>query len=230
MSVKAHQSPAQPATLHMDGRGWDMQGLKRSVVLPAILLLISTAAHANLLVNGDFSQGPIVRHGWKPVPKGKKTILAWHVKQNSVDYVTTYWQQPTGAVASIDMNGTATKRNESPNQPGVLAQSFATDAGTSYQVTFYLSANPAGGPAERTMVVKVGSTRARFHWNIEKERNTLSDMKWKPETVAFTATAASTELKFISTTKSGVFGPAIALVSVDAAAPAQAPTVATAVH
>ena len=196
-----------------------MEILRHGVVLSAILLLMSAEAHADLLVNGDFSQGPIVRHGWKPVPKGKKTIEAWHVKQNSVDYVTTYWQQPTGAVASLDMNGTATKRNESPNQPGVLAQSFATEAGTAYQLTFYLSANPAGGPDLRTMVVKVGNTRAHFRWNIENERNTLSDMKWKLETVAFTAAAASTELKFISTTKIGVFGPAIALVSVDPAAP-----------
>ena len=73
-----------------------MRRLRRSVLLPAILLLISTAAHANLLVNGDFSQGPIVRrHGWKPVLKGWRSIVAWHVRQNSVDYVTTYWQQPT---------------------------------------------------------------------------------------------------------------------------------------
>ncbi len=199
-------------------------------MLAAILLPMATAAHANLLVNGDFAQGPIVRHGWKPVTKGRKSIVAWHVRQNSVDYVTTYWQQPTAAVASIDMNGTATKRNESPNQPGMLVQSFATGVGSSYQLTFYLSANPAGGPAERTMLVKVGNTRARFHWNVEKERNTLSDMKWKLETVAFTATAASTELKLISTTKTGVFGPAIALVSVDPTAPTRVPSITTALH
>jgi hypothetical protein len=156
--------------------------------------------------------------------------VAWHVKQNSVDYVTTYWQQPTGAVASIDMNGTATKRNENPNQPGALAQSFATDAGASYQLTFYFSANPAGGPAKRTLLVKVGNTRARFHWDIEKEGNTLSDMKWKLETVAFTATAASTVLKFVSTTKIGVFGPAVALVSVDPVAPTRMTPIATTVH
>jgi choice-of-anchor C domain-containing protein len=190
------------------------------VVLPAILLLISAEARANLLVNGDFSQGPIVRHlGWKPVAKGERKIVAWHVRHNSVDYITTYWQQPAGAVASIDMNGTATKRNESPNQPGTLAQSFATEAGTAYQLTFYLSCNPAGGPTLRTMVVKVGDTQAHFVWNIQKERNTLSDMKWKRRRVAFTATADSTVLKFISTTKIGVFGPAIALVSVDPVAP-----------
>jgi hypothetical protein len=117
------------------------------------------------------------------------------------------------------MNGTATKRNQSPNQPGSLVQSFATAAGTSYQLTFYLSCNPAGGPTLRTMVVKVGNTKAHFRWNIQKERNTLSDMKWTLETVAFTATEASTKLKFISTTKIGVFGPAIALVSVDPVAP-----------
>jgi hypothetical protein len=92
-----------------------MHILRHSVVLPAILLLISTAAHANLLVNGDFSQGPNVRHGWKTVSKGQKSIQAWRVKRNSVDYVTTYWQQPMGAVASLDMNGAQTKRNENPN-------------------------------------------------------------------------------------------------------------------
>jgi hypothetical protein len=128
-----------------------MQSVRHSFLLPAILLILSTEAHANLLVNGDFSQGPIVRHGFKTVPKGKKSIVAWHVKQYSVDYITTLWQQPAGAVASIDMNGTPTKRNESPNQPGVLAQSVATEAGTSYQLSFYLSANPEGGPDERTM-------------------------------------------------------------------------------
>jgi choice-of-anchor C domain-containing protein len=207
-----------------------MQLFRRYAMLAAILLPMATAAHANLLVNGDFAQGPIVRHGWKPVTKGRKSIVAWHVRQNSVDYVTTYWQQPTAAVASIDMNGTATKRNESPNQPGMLVQSFATGVGSSYQLTFYLSANPAGGPAERTMLVKVGNTTARFHWNVEKERNTLSDMKWKLKKVAFTATAASTVLKLISTTKTGVFGPAIALVSVDPTAPTRVPSITTALH
>ncbi len=87
----------------------NMQRLLHYVVLPVILLLISTGADADLLVNGDFSQGPIVRHlGFRPVTKGRKSIAAWHVKQNSVDYVTWYWQRPAGAVASIDMNGTAT--------------------------------------------------------------------------------------------------------------------------
>jgi choice-of-anchor C domain-containing protein len=195
-----------------------MQSVRHSFLLPAILLILSTEARADLLVNGDFSQGPIVRHGFKTVPKGNKSIVAWRVKQNSVDYVIN-WQQPAGAVASIDMNGTPTKRNESPNQPGVLAQSFATEAGTSYQLSFYLSANPSGGPDERTMDVKVGNTKAHFHWNIKKEGNNVNDMKWTLETVPFTATAASTELKFISTTKTGLFGPAIALVSVDQTGP-----------
>jgi choice-of-anchor C domain-containing protein len=210
-----------------------MRILRRSVLLPVILLLISTEAHANLLVNGDFSQGPTVhRRGFKPVTKGRKSIVAWHVRQNSVDYVTWYWQQPTGAVASLDMNGTATKRNESPNQPGVLVQSFATVAGASYQLTFYFSGNPAGGPKLLTMLVKAGNTRKHFTWNVGKEGNTVGDMKWTLETVPFTATAASTELKFISTTKIGNNGPAIALVSVDPAAPTRmAPTgPATGVH
>jgi hypothetical protein len=72
----------------------NMQRLLHYVVLPVILLLISTGADADL--------------GFRPVTKGRKSIAAWHVKQNSVDYVTWYWQRPAGAVASIDMNGTAT--------------------------------------------------------------------------------------------------------------------------
>jgi len=202
-----------------------MQKTKNFLAASATLILLSTGANANLLVNGDFSQGPNVPpDGYATVVKGQTSIPAWNVERKSVDYNTTFFTEPPGAIASIDMNGTSVKGHENPNQPGILTQAFATTAGAAYQLSFYFSGNPAcdAPPAKKTLVVEVGNTKSRFVWNVQKKRNTQYNMKWTLETVAFTATSASTLLKFVSTTKIGECGPVIGLVSVDPAAPARA--------
>jgi len=112
---------------------------------------------------------------------------------------------------SIDMSGV---------EAGTLSQTFATTIGNTYTVSFYLSGNPAGLPALKTLDVSAtGGTVGSYSY--DASANTLSSMNWTQETYEFMATAASTTLTFVSTTP-GEFGPAIDNVVVTEIVPTKA--------
>ncbi len=149
--------------------------------------------------NASFETGTYVDNGFgfEQLNAGDTSLDGWTVEAGSVDWVGTYWPAQDGSM-SIDMSGL---------DSGTLSQTFATTIGSNYTVSFYMSGNPAGPPAIKTLDLSAtGGTVSSY--SFDASGNTLSNMNWTQETYAFLATSASTKLTFTSTTQFQ-YGPAI---------------------
>jgi choice-of-anchor C domain-containing protein len=149
--------------------------------------------------NASFETGTYVDNsfGFEQLNAGDTSLDGWTVDAGSVDWIGTYWPAQDGSM-SIDMSGL---------DAGTLSQTFATTVGNTYTVSFYLSGNPAGPPAVKTLNVSAtGGTVSSY--SFDASANTLSSMIWTQETYSFLATGTSTTLSFVSTTP-GPFGPAL---------------------
>jgi hypothetical protein len=98
-------------------------------------------------------------------------------------------------------------------ETGAISQIVETIPGMTYQVTFDMSGNPDGGPAEKTMSVSADGISSQTFQYITGA-NTRTDMQWVSHTYYFMATDSTTLLTFASQT-AGWFGPALDNVSME---------------
>lgn len=185
--------------------------LKASAAVLAFGLFAASAANAtpSIIQNGNFAITSCTS-SFCTYGAGNSTGIAdWTVGSGStdspggsVDLVTTYWQSPPLGGNSVDLDG---------NAPGSISQSFATDVGTNYQVSFYLSGNPDGGSNTKTL----DSSGLQFIYLTGS--NSHSAMDYTLQTYDFTATSALTTLSFVSQdAPTSPYGPVIGDVSVNA--------------
>ena len=176
-------------------------------------LLVSVApwssAGANLLTNGSFEDGPVV-----PTPPDfvslnppSTAITGWTVTRAQIDYIgTSFWQHADG-IRSLDLDGT-------PGRGGV-AQTFATEVGVAYLVTFDLASSPGGNSADAVKRLGVEAAGQSQEFTFDSTGRTRQDMGWQTESWNFTANSNSTTLELFSlATVDGSFGPALDNVSV----------------
>jgi choice-of-anchor C domain-containing protein len=181
------------------------------------LLFNSYGAHASPFVNGSFEVGPAVGpQGFTTLNGGDTSITGWTVggpnTANAIDYIGGYWVSEDGT-HSLDLNGLV---------PGSISQTFDVVAGHTYQVSFWMAGNPAGGPTIKTLDATADVTLSSA--SFDTTGTSLTNMGWTLKTFDFTATSTSETLSFTSTTigDSGVsglptaFGPALDNVSVTA--------------
>jgi choice-of-anchor C domain-containing protein len=156
-----------------------------------LMFASASAQAANLIMDGDFNNTNATFVDVASV----STIGPWHVTSGSVDLIGGYWQSPSGPNASaggtngsIDLNGSG---------PGTISQSFTTQVGKEYALTFDLSGNPDGGPATKMVKVVVGPAGAVDTFPAVLEAlSSHSNMNYLPEELDFTATGTTTTLKF----------------------------------
>lgn len=185
-----------------------MNNMRRAVTLCIVSfsLAVITDAHANLLINGSFEQGP--NSNTNNIPPGSTAISGWIVTRAPIDgEVSTAggWQAADGT-HSLDLNGS----------PGVggIAQTFGTVSGQQYQVTFSLAGNPTTARITSLGVEAAGQSAA-FSFNTTGK--TLFNMGWVTKSWTFAATDSVTTLEFFSTdTLDSNIGPALDNVSVAA--------------
>ena len=177
----------------------------RVSALPALLaslaigLMATTTASAAALSNGSF-ETPVATGTFQNFAAGQ-AIGAWTVASGNVDLVhSNLWTAADGD-QSVDLNGST---------PGSLCQSFDTQAGSDYVVSFSMSRN--GGAASATMDVTVDGTV--FGSYVHNVPWTAADPAWQPHSLQFTASGASTSLCFVSTTTATVaHGPVVDAVA-----------------
>lgn len=188
-----------------------MNPVKR-LTLCLALASFTSAASANLLVNGSFEQpgdcfGAVsTLQGWS-VDGGNLDIIGSACSNPLVPADGSYW---------LDMTGNFF--------PATISQSFATTPGNSYSLSFYFGGNPQwqyfpypnDGPVKSMNALIDGSVVGTY--TIDTTGLATSDAGWVFETVAFTANSSSTTVSFVSLNNSGVFGPTLDGVSVDPAA------------
>ena len=184
-------------------------GLGVAIGTAVALALSGSALAFTGLTNGGLETGTYVDagSGFEQLNAGDTSIDGWTVDAGSVDWISTYWPAQQGSM-SLDLSGA---------EAGTISQTLATTIGNTYTVSFYLSGNPAGAPAVKTLdVTATGASPASYTY--DTTGNDLSNMNWAPETFTFLATSSSTTLSFVSTTP-GFFGPALDNVAITETVP-----------
>jgi len=173
----------------------------RMMLMMFFVLAFTSAVFAQS--NGSFENG--INPGiFTTVSAGSNNITDWRVDFGNVDYIGSYWQASEG-VRSIDLNGL---------RRGRISQRLGTVAGWTYKVTFDMSGNPDGGPAQKIMSVSInGSSSQYYFYDTSLTENTKDDMKWMSNTYYFTATSIRTVLAFDSEIE-GLYGPALDNVTI----------------
>jgi choice-of-anchor C domain-containing protein len=155
----------------------------------------------NLLINGSFEEGPEPGM-FKPLDVGSTAIKGWTVTRGQIDYIGAFWQAADGK-RSIDLHG-------SPGYGGI-AQTFATDKGQKYRVTFALSCTP--GTGEKKIAVRAAGKKSEFR--CDGSKTTKQDMRWVTHSWEFTAVSDRTTLEIHTLeTTDPEQGPALDNVSV----------------
>jgi choice-of-anchor C domain-containing protein len=175
-------------------------------VMASGLLFSSLEARADLVLNGSFEDSSIDPGSFTTLSAGSTAITGWTISSGSVDYIGTYWTAQNGS-RSLDLDGGA---------PGGIqaSQAIATTVGQQYLVSFWLAANPDGGPNPKTVDVSFGSSGPES-FAFTPTGTTKDNMGWQLFSFTYTATDALSDLSFLSTTD-GAYGPALDNVSVDA--------------
>lgn len=174
--------------------------MKKFALGLAVALALPVAANAAVFTNGSFETGPAAGQ-FATLGNGSTAISNWVVGGNSIDYIGTYWQNQDGD-RSIDLSG---------GNAGSIAQTFDTVANQIYNVSFWLSGNPAGAPTIKTVLVDVGGAATPF--TFDTTGISLGAMGWVQKTFSFTAAGTSTTLTFASDNATA-YGPALDNVSV----------------
>jgi choice-of-anchor C domain-containing protein len=174
-------------------------------------------AKANLISNGSFETGTDPGGGFLTVDAPNSTdITGWTVGGASVDYIGGYWQ-PGQGLRSIDLSGS---HEFDGVEWGSLSQTFATQAGQKYVVSFLLSGNPDGPPITKTLDVSVvppSGSPTIFTFDTSTTPTTHANMGWVLETFTFVADANSETITFASdpTENNTFYGPALDAVDIE---------------
>jgi choice-of-anchor C domain-containing protein len=180
--------------------------LKRTLSAAAVVSLclasgFSQASASTIVTDGNFND-PTGGSGFTTYFSGQ-SFNAWNVTGGGVDLIGGYWQAPTSGAGSVDLDG---------NAPGAISQSITAPAGN-YVLRFFLSGNPDGSPAMKTVDVSIAGVTQAFAYTIGS--NSHSNMMYQMETLDFTLSGPTT-LSFTSTDSGTPYGPVIGDVSISA--------------
>jgi choice-of-anchor C domain-containing protein len=164
-----------------------------------------SSVKANNIENGSFETGvnlpPINSFGGVSATSTRQ-IDGWTVTSGAIDWVgRLYWEASDGNY-SIDLNAAS---------PGAISTSFSTVVGENYTLSFDVAGNPDGGPTVKNFDLAIANVNRRFAF--DTSGYSRSNMGWKKITLRFTASAVTTNLKFIGVSP-GASGAAIDNVEV----------------
>lgn len=184
-------------------------GTYRSVLATLLIFFSWGCSHAaSVLVNGSFEAASVdPGTTWIGLPVGDASISGWTVIQDTIHYMGTYWVASDGE-RSVDLDGAS-------GDAGGIQQEFSTIAGATYEVTFDMSGNLAGGPTIKPMRVIADGQSTDFTFDITGI--TRADMGWKSHSWTFTADDTLATLQFLSLNSPSSYGPVIDSVSVELA-------------
>ncbi|MDX3763829.1 DUF642 domain-containing protein [Streptomyces sp. AK02-04a] len=106
---------------------------------------------------------------------------------------------------------------------GAISQTFATEPGATYEVTYWLAGNYASGPAVKTGTVTAGGASQAI--SFDTTGKSATNMGYEKKTLTFVADGSGeSTLAFASSNNSG-YGPVISNVSVTKVQPAPIPAI-----
>ncbi|WP_426162912.1 choice-of-anchor C family protein [Sandarakinorhabdus sp. DWP1-3-1] len=159
---------------------------RRSMLAAVAAVALAGSAQAATILNGSFEAGVPDPGAFATLPAGSGNVDNWTIGGGGIDYIGTYWIAQDGT-RSLDLSALGA---------GSISQDLATDIGSSYAVTFFMSGNPDGAPGLKTLVASAGAASEEF--TIDASTFSSPDIVWTPFTFNFTATSATTTLTFTS--------------------------------
>ena len=180
--------------------------LSRPLAVAAVVasLFAAHASRADLLVNGDFEQGPSIP-SLNPifsVAPGNTALTGWTVTGGAINIVTDNYWVPFSGHRSVALSSTG---------PGGIQQDIPTSPGAIYRLTFSISGEPLSSPTLKHLRVTAGGTVQDETFDITPAWQW--DMMWSQRTLDFTATGSTTTLTLASQDATQ-WGPAIDAASV----------------
>ena len=201
----------------------------RFVILMAVATVMTTysaqVVEGNLLENGSFEIYTKDPGTWTfpgrvdlGLEVGNTAITGWTVIKGPIDYFGVCPADPPNFWRAAD-GDYSLELAASPSSGGV-SQAFATTAGQTYRVQFYLSGSPMTGwsgenQPNKTVRVQAAGQSADFAFDVSAEQNTYTDMKWKRCAFFFVADSDVATLEIFSTMEPVHIGPVIDNVSVE---------------
>jgi choice-of-anchor C domain-containing protein len=178
-----------------------------AVAVLCTISFVSANAHAaNLIVNGSFEQGTwLGNYSWYRVAPGSTDMTGWIIGGAGIDWHNSAQMVPQNGTYVVDLNLDGNGLSDT----GTISQSFPTNSGTSYTLSFYL-ANPYGhSPSIPLLNVNLNGTDYAFNPQAWSGWTNA----WVLERITFQANASSTAVTFSSLDGSGYWGPVLDNVS-----------------
>ncbi len=154
--------------------------------IAVVLLWGNTAVPALAvdLVNGSFESG--IDPGTSYVAANNADVVGWTIS-GGVRYVGDYWQAADES-RSLDLSDSVS----------TVSQSFATDGGGAYAVTFSMSGDPSDVIGAKQVEISVGSVGSLLQTYVTTPNNSRMNMLWKSYFFELTALSGNTTLSFTS--------------------------------
>lgn len=182
---------------------------RRFLVLAGLATtLLSTTAHANLLLNGGFEDPPLATAyeaygqgasigGWLVFGSGFSPAAQLTLRADYQEYAGTLSFSPHGGLMSLDMTGSG---NLGANG---VTQTIATTAGAVMALSFWVGNQDAafgGYTLASSVEVFVDSVSVGIFTNAD---NSPADVNWQQFQIGFVAASPSTTIAFVNATPSG---------------------------
>ncbi|MEP4380245.1 MAG: choice-of-anchor C family protein, partial [Alphaproteobacteria bacterium] len=127
-------------------------------------------------------------------------VTDWSVTFGDLDRVGTSVWDPSDGSFSLDLNGF---------NPAGISQSFATEAGVTYTVTFDMAGNPGQQTVKDLRVSADGTSQDYSFDNAADGGTSNTNMNWTEKSFTFVAVDDDTLLDFSSLVPSGAWGPTL---------------------
>ena len=175
-----------------------MKPLILRIAMVASVVLATTCAHANLIINGSFETPVVTVGSFSLFSVGAATLTGWNVVGSS--------GQDVGIVSgSFFQNGVTFNAQDgaqwldltgfNSNSPEGVSQTIATTAGDRYQLSYYVGNTTGGGIFGATSTVNV-SLNGVGTFSDKNSTADLTGLNWEQFTHTFIASSASTVLAF----------------------------------
>tara|TARA_R110000744_G_scaffold337042_1_gene442327 strand:- start:1529 stop:2149 length:621 start_codon:yes stop_codon:yes gene_type:complete len=177
-----------------------MLSVRLNTLIVSCLAGSALAGTPNLIINGSFEESSLNPGGsFNALGGGDTSINGWTTVGSGVDYLGGLIAASDG-IRSIDINNTTSG--------GGISQSFVTQVGWTYTVTFDMAANMFGGPFEKIMNVSAGGSGEDFVFDYNAAGSTAQNPNWESHEWSFVATSTTSTLQFTGVT-GGVYGAAL---------------------
>lgn len=188
-----------------------LKTIRRGLLVVAGIVSMA-ATQASLITNGSFETGtslPVSPNWYRTLLTGSTSMTGWTVTSGSVDWIHTNHFDPSVGSLCIDLNGNSIG--------GSIAQSFSTDAGRLYTLSFDMSGNPDNlTEPVRDIRMSVGGFTQDYSFDTAAVGGGISatNMGFVTHTFNFWAPTALSTLSFLSL-DTGIWSAALDNIQVD---------------